>query len=487
MKRSFLVSLAAAPLLAGCTGMAKVRAPDARPPAAYEAHRPEAKDVSATALDAWWTLYDDAQLSDLIDRAFAHSPDARDGVAKLRQAAAIREQSRAQIFMPTGNPSATATRTYTDILDQPSGGFGSFNQLGYANSGNANFNVSWELDLFGRRVSQSVAANSDFQAAAYTYAATRTALAANVAQSLFQLRGLALQLQDAQEASRIDDELLNIAQVKVDRGLAAGGDLDQAVANAESAKAQVQGLTAQITAAQRALLVLVGQGFDPAESIRPDGALGAPPPVPDAVPGELLRRRPDVLVAEQRIRSAAGTLKLDQLALLPTIKLNPGVTLSQTAGPFGATTAAWSIGANLTAPILDRPRLMGQLHAQRAVAEQAVIAYEKAVQTAYADTETAFVYLDSDRRRVVLLTTAEARAQAAYNKSRVGYARGLNDLQTALVAETTWRNIRGQLSAAKSTLLQRSVQVFKALGGGWTPEAPAADTAYAALSARGVK
>ncbi len=86
-----------------------------------------------------------------------------------------------------------------------------------------------------------------------------------------------------------------------------------------------------------------------------------------------------------------------------------------------------------------------------------------------------------------MLTTAEARAQSAYEKSRIGYARGLNDLQTALVAETTWRNIRGQLSAAKSTLLQRSVQVFKALGGGWTPEAPAADTAYAVLSARGVK
>lgn len=478
MKRILLIPLAVAPLLAACTGMAKVRTPEVTPPAAYEAHRPEAKAVSTTDLDAWWTLYDDAQLSDLIDRAFAHSPDARDALAKLRQAAAIREQSRAQIFLPSGNPSGSATRTRTDFID-PAAPTTDATVLG------ANFNVSWELDLVGRRAAQSVTSNSDFYAAAYTYAATRTALAANVAQSLFQLRGLALQLQDAQEASRIDDELLKIAQVKVDRGLAAGGDLDQAVANAESAKAQMESLTAQITAAQRALLVLVGQGFDPAESIKPDGTLGAPPPVPDAVPGELLRRRPDVLTAEQRIRSAAGTLKFDQLALLPTIKLNPGVTLTDISG--GPTTAAWSIGANLTAPILDRPRLMGQLHAQHAVAEQAVIAYEKAVQTAYSDAETAFTYLDSDRRRVALLTTAEARARAAYEKSRVGYARGLNDLQTALVAETTWRNIRSQLSAAKSTLLQRSVQVFKALGGGWTPESPAADTSYAALSARGVK
>ena len=487
MKRIFLIPLAAAPLVAGCAGLAKVRAPDVAAPAAYEAPRPDAKGLAPAALDSWWTLYDDAQLQDLIARAFADSPDARDALAKLRQAAAIREQSRAQIFLPSGNPSGTATRTYTDVIDQSAGAIPGFTQQGYANSESANFNVSWELDLVGRRAAQSASANADFYAAAFTYEATRTALAANVAQSVFQLRGLALQLQDSQEAARIDDELLHIAQVKVDRGLGAGGDLDQAVANAESAKAQVESLTAQIAAAQRALLVLVGRGFDPAESVKPDGALGAPPPVPDSVPGELLRRRPDVLLAEQRLRSAAGTLRLDQLALLPTIKLNPGVTLSATSGPFGATSAAWSIGANLTAPILDRPRLMGQLHAQRAVAEQAVIAYEKAVQTAYSDAETAFIYLDSDGRRVALLTTAEARARSAYEKSRIGYARGLNDLQTALVAETTWRNIRSQLSSARSTLLQRSVQVFKALGGGWTPEAPAAGTSYAALSARGVK
>ncbi len=373
--------------------MAKVRAPDVAAPAAYEAHRPSPKGLQPAALDTWWTLYDDAQLSDLIDRAFAHSPDARDAVAKLRQAAAIREQSKAQIFLPTGDPSGTITRTYTDIMNQ-SGSFGAFSQQGFATSKNASFNVSWELDLFGRRISKNLAANADFQTAAYTYAATRTALAANVAQSLFQLRGLALQLQDAQDASRIDEELLKIAQVKVDRGLAAGGDLDQAVANAESAKAQVESLNAQITAAQRALLVLVGEGFDRAESIKAEGPLGAPPPAPDAVPGDLLRRRPDVLAAEQRIRSAAGTLRVDQLDLLPTIKINPGVTLSETAGPFGATTAAWSVAGNLTAPILDRPRLMGQLHAQRAVAEQAVIAYEKAVQTAYSDAETAFTYLE---------------------------------------------------------------------------------------------
>jgi len=161
--------------------------------------------------------------------------------------------------------------------------------------------------------------------------------------------------------------------------------------------------------------------------------------------------------------------------------------MTASAAFFGVTDTAWSVAANLTMPILDRPRLLAQIHAQKAVAEQNVIAYEKAVQTAYGDTETAFNYLQSDTRRVQMLTSAERRAESAYEKARVGYARGVNDLTAALQAETTWRSTRTQLTSAQTTQMQRSVQVFKALGGGWTPDQPAAGTPFAATAAKGVK
>ena len=305
-----------------------------------------------------------------------------------------------------------------------------------------------------------------------------------MAQSLFQARGLAIQFADAEETSRIDHDLVRIAQAKVDHGLGATADLDQASANAQAADAQAESLRAQLDAARRSLLVLVGRGFDPLASLTAAPTVGVLPAVPATVPGDLLRRRPDVKAAEWRIVSAKGTLKVDELAVLPTLKLTPGVTLQDSTGVFGSASAAWSIGGSLTAPILDRPRLIAAMHAQRAVAEQDVIAYEKAVQTAYGDTETAFAYLDSDTRRVAMLKDAERRAESAYEKSRVGYARGLDDLTTALQSETTWRSIRSQLTSAQSTLMQRSVQVFKALGGGWTPTAPAESTVYASTAAK---
>ena len=210
-----------------------------------------------------------------------------------------------------------------------------------------------------------------------------------------------------------------------------------------------------------------------AEDARQEDPVGTPPPVPDTIPGALLARRPDVRSAEYQIVSRAAQLKLAKLALFPTINLQPGVTVAKTIGDFGYSSLFWNLAAGASVPILDRPKLIAQIHEQHAIAEQVVIAYERAVQTAYTEVENALVLLDSDKRRVDILVAAEKRAEAAYEKARIGYARGLNDLQTALVAENTWRNIHSQMTAAQSTLMERSVQAFKAMGGGWTPGAPA--------------
>ena len=490
LKLKLFAGLLAAPLVSACVSSTPLPAPKVQPPVAFEAPRPSSEGLAPTALDRWWTLYADAQLDALVDRALASSPDARDAIAKLEQAAAIREQNIAQLYIPTSTLSATATENYTKFIESAGtigggavGGGGGFLQGGAVTNLTGSFTSAWELDLWGRRRAGRDVINSDFYTAALTFEATRISLAASVAQSLFQARGLALQLRDAVETARITRELARIAGVKAKSGLGSRADQDQTAANAEAADAQVESLTAQLTGARRTLLVLIGQGFDPLASLEATATVGTVPPVPDQVPGELLRRRPDIRAAESRLNSATATLKVNELALLPTIRLNPGFTLSKNGGPFGATTAAWSVGANLSAPVLDRPRLLAAIRAQHAVAEQQVIAYEKAVQTAYGDTENAFVFLASDRRRVDMLSTAETRAKSAYDKASLGYARGLNDLQTALSAETSWRNIRTQLTNAQATLMQRSVQVFRSLGGGWSPDQVAAASTRAGLVA----
>ena len=456
------MSLAA--LAAGCASD-RVSQPQVALPAAYEA--PVGAVAPGQALDRWWMLYHDDQLKGLVEAALRNAPDARSALAVLDQARATRSETLDRLYAPQGALTGSTTRTHANVL-QSNPGAGILTPPDESDQGQ--FAVSWELDLFGRRAAGRKAANADLNAAAFDYAATRTALAAKVAETLFQARGLALQLRDAEQAGRIQSELAKAARARADAGLVSTADADQAEAGAGTSDAEAKDLAAQQLAAQRALLVLIGRGFDRVESLPASAEVGTPPPLPDAVPGDLLRRRPDVRAAEQRIVSATGTLKVADLALLPTIALNPAAVLQRTTGPFGYATAAWSVGASLTLPVLDRPRLTAHAHVQRAMAEQAVVAYEKAVQTAYGEAETALNTLQSDRQRVDILTAAERKARSAYDKAQAGYASGLNDVTAPLQAETTWRIARRALTSAQITAMQRTIQLSKALGGGWRPD-----------------
>lgn len=476
MRRFLILSLAVAPALSGCALGPTVRAPDLRTPAAYDAPAAVMATTDEARMAQWWALYDDPQLQGLIEDALKRAPDAQSAEARLSEALAVRSSALAA-FNPQGQLQGSGVRTDTEVL----AGQGTINlgpnfppisliTTGPTDTYNAAFNVSWELDLFGRRRATRHKAEADLAAARFDYAASRTSLAANVADQLFQARGLAIELEDAREAARIQRQLLDVAQKKATYGLGAQSDADEVASQTAQTDAQTQDLEAQLHAARRTLLVLVGRGSDPLDSLPTPATAGAPPQVPTSVPGALLAARPDVREAAERLKSAAGTLKLDELALFPKFTLNPGAGLSSNV-EFGVTTATdfWSLGLGLTQPILDLPRMKSEIRAQGARADQAAIAYEKAVQTAYGEAENALVGLAADEARIRLLTRGEAQARSALDASRKRYAMGIDDLTTVLTAERNWRSARTALTGAEVQALRRSVQAFKALGGGWTP------------------
>jgi NodT family efflux transporter outer membrane factor (OMF) lipoprotein len=459
-------------LLQGCA-TASVRKADVHTPAAYEAPQP-AETASAEALDHWWTLYDDAQLTSLVEEALKNSPDAKDAMSKLQQAIEVRRAALYQ-YNPQGNLSASVSKpNYTSLNpSKPTlGSLFTFNPVDFlgVESASLSFPVTWEIDLWRRRSTARGTADANLLTARFTYDATRWALASSVAESLFQARGLAIQLDQANQTLRIQQQLYDVSKGRAEHGLVPGSDAAQTLANVQAAQSNVQDFTSQLAAARRQLLLLVGRGVDPLASLPMAAEVGSPPAVPHAIPGELLVRRPDVREAEERVVSATGTLTLDKKALLPTLQVQPSAGLTQQGSGPNTQFSYWTIAANLTTPILDRPRLLSQVRQQREVAEQAVIAYEQSVQTAYSDAEQAFGYYDSDKKRVALLVEAEKNANFAYQAKETGYARGLNDLQTALTAETNWRQVRLALAQAQVSVMERSVQVFKALGGGWTPD-----------------
>jgi len=481
MNRVSVIILALAPWLACCALGPTVRAPDTRLPAAYEAPT----DATRAGLDIgrWWTLYDDPQLEVLIGQALAGAPDALTARARLDEALAVRAGALAA-YGPQGALQSSGAYTETHPIGRSvtfpigNGENISLSPSGATYAASANFDVSWELDLFGRSGATRRKANADLAAARFDYEASRASLAANVADDLFQARGLAIQLEDARETARIARQLADIAHTKAERGLGSKADADQAAAEAAQSDAQVAELEGQLHAARRTLLVLIGRGVDPLDSLPTPPSVGSPPQVPASVPGELMARRPDVREAAAKLKSATGELKLDELALFPRFTLQPGGGLSSNNQiGFPITSDFWSIGLGLAQPVLDMPRLKSVIRAQGARADQAAIAYQKAVQTAYGEAENALVGLSADETRIRLLTAGEAEARSAFDAARQRYAAGLDDLTATLGAERTWRASRSALTSSQVQALRRSVQAFKAVGGGWSPGSAAGERA----------
>jgi NodT family efflux transporter outer membrane factor (OMF) lipoprotein len=471
MRRAILLLSASATLLAACSGVT-ARKPDTRVPVAYEAPA-AATDAAlpAQALDQWWLLFNDPQLTGLIETALANAPDAKSALARLDEARANRSQAFFST-LPQGNLQGNAQTQNTEVLS----GNNLFSPAGRVNTYSANFNVSWELDLFGRSRAALRAARADLAAARFDYEATRMSLADQTAQALFQARSIATQLADARESLRISQELSRVAGIRVERGLGSRGDAARINTDLAAAQAEAARLEAALAPAKRNLLVLIGRGSDPLDSlpIEPVAALAPLPPA--GTPGDILQRRPDVREAEARLDAALGRLSYDKLALFPTITLRPGVSISESTGGFELTQWAWTLAGGAVIPVLDRPKLLAAARASGARAEQAVIAYEKAVQAAYAEAENALNTVAGDRTRVERLAEAEAQARYAFNAADTGYKAGLSDLNTLLDAERRWRQARSQASGIRSQALIDASAAFKALGGGWTPVADRAAT-----------
>lgn len=474
MRNAASVAVLAALSLAAC---ATQRAADVRLPGAYET--PPAP-AGAVALDQWWSAFGDPELTTLVEQALTRNADVRTAAARLQEVRAQRTSAILQ-YLPQGDARGTASRTHTEQLSGDRVDIPGFSTSGTSERYTADFNVSWEVDLFGRSIAATRAANAEVSAARFAFEGTRAAIAAQTADAYFQARGLAIQLAEAQETARIQRSLYETAAKRGALGLTATSEADRIAGELAQSEAQVQALEAELQAQKRAILILAGRVVEPTANVQAPPVVGQPPPTPQALPSELLQRRPDVREAQARLRSQVSQQRIAALAFFPTFTFTPGIGWSKQEQPgFSSESQSWTLGGSVLQPILSIPRLMAELKAQDARTEQAVTNYEKTVQTAFQEAEGSLVRLDADRSRVALLTDGEVRARRAFEAARTGYERGLTDLTTLLNAEAAWRATRAQLTSAQVQALRRTVQAYKALGGGW----PAQTYAQASKAAR---
>ncbi|MDR2450507.1 MAG: efflux transporter outer membrane subunit [Candidatus Accumulibacter sp.] len=411
------------------------------------------------ALAAWWRQFGDERLEHLIGAALEAAPDAREARARLRQARASRDLAVANLY-PSLGASAGATRSRS----------GGESQTLY----NAGFDASWEPPIFGGRglADAAAAAEADAVAAQASLESTRASLCAEVALEYLNLRLAQQRLAVARANADSQAETLRISEWREMAGLVTRLDVEQARANLEQSRATFPSLEQARAEAGHRLSILVGQAPGSLrEALRATGALpAAPDGIAVGVPADTLRQRPDVRAAEWTLRAEIARTAQSEAERYPNLTLSGsfGWRALSLSALGGSGSFVGSLAAGLTAPLFDSGRIESRIAQQSAAQEQAFVAWEKALLTALEDVENAMSAYTNGRERVDARRRAATAADSAAELARAQYRAGLVDFARVLEAERTLLSAQDGLVSAEAEVLVAVIQLYKALGGGWT-------------------
>ena len=421
--------------------------------------------TDADSLAGWWMRLGDQTLSQLVAEALAGNTTVRSAQAAVRQARATLDVTRASAG-PSLSASGSAQRSKSG--DNPAG-----------NRFQAGFDASWEPDLFGGNARGVDSSLADARAAETSLADARVSLAAEVAVTYIELRGLQQRLAIARRNLALQQETLQITRWRVQAGLASSLDLEQSVAANEQTQAQIPALQASVAQSIHALSVLTGQ--PPAQLHTRLDTTAAIPQAPDALalalPADTLRQRPDVRTAALRVEAALARRDQAEAARYPSLRLSGSIGLSALtlSGLGSGATVANALLGSLSAPLFDGGAARARVEAQDASLEQARIAYQAAVLGALRDVEDALVSLRGNRERLARLQAAAEAAANAELLARQRYSSGLIDFRSVLDTQRTLLSAQDSVASVQASLSADHVRLYKALGGGWQPEPPVDD------------
>ncbi|MSO76574.1 MAG: efflux transporter outer membrane subunit [Alphaproteobacteria bacterium] len=452
--------------LAGCTVGPDYDRPAAPAPALYkelEGWRIATPQDTAER-GAWWLIYGDPLLDDLVRQVAASNQTLKAAQAAYRQANALVRQARAGLF-----PVLTAGGAVDRAQRASSGGASLGGGGRTATSYDLSLDASWVPDLWGR-VRRSVEGNvASAEARAADMADVRLAAEAALAGAYLQLR-VTDALQRLLDATvEAFDQSLAIARNRVGAGVASYADVAQALAQLEQARSQAVAVGVGRAQLEHAIAALIGR--PPAElAIAATTDELRAPAVPPGVPTSLLERRPDIAAAERDMAAANAAIGVAEAAYYPDLTLSGslGWTGSALDNLFRASSQVWALGARLAGTLFDGGARGARVDAARALYDQTVALYRQTVLTAFQQVEDQLATLrilaeqwEVQAGAVQAAREAERLVLNQYAAGTVPYTSVLTAQTTALASEQTALNIlRGQLIA--------SVALIQALGGGWT-------------------
>jgi len=466
-RRVLLVGLALFIFLPGCAVGPTYRRPKVNVPGQYRAAEGAAQQASFADLP-WWEVFKDERLKELIQTAVANNYDLLIAVTRIEQSRQIAVQAQAQYF-PFVNYSVTGSDGKNELAGTvaPNGGNTRGTFVGVASA-------AWEADVWGRLRRLNESARAQYLATEEARRGVMLSLVSDVAQNYFQLLGLELQLDIARQTTDSYTQTLKLFTQQLEGGVASKLQTSRAAGAAATAAANIPQIELQIALTENQISVLLGS--NPSDIKHTAKLLDeiVPPDIPAGLPSALLERRPDVLQAEQLLRSANAQVGVATANYFPQIGLTalfgrastPLSTLSS-----GQTTVS-SVAGNVAGPIFQGGALRAQKRQAVAFWEQSKLQYEQTALDAFQDVSNALI----SRQKYELIRAKQIEAVQSYQESvKVSLQRFLAGKANYYeVLEAQQQLYPAQLSLAETELNRRTVivQLYKALGGGWNLKDP---------------
>ncbi len=453
-------------LLAGCSVGPKYERPEMPLPAQFPVAAQKVETPGEPQIPAdWWKLYRDAQLDALVAEVRSRNADLRIAAAQVEEAEAVMRQARAAVF-PEVNLSFSRTRSRVGTLTAPPPVTGAPLER---NDARLVASTSYELDFWGRVRSAGDAAQAQLLGSQLGREVVTLTLGGLTAQTYFGLRSLDAQIEVLERGIALRRDSLAIAEARANAGLASELDVHQARGALADSLVQRREAGRQRALLERQLAQLSGK-LDLKVAGGDLFRLPVPPTPPAGLPSSLLERRPDVRQAEQTMIAANAQVGVARAARFPTVSLTGYVGGQSAQLEDIVNSGIWSLGLGIVAPIFDAGRREAVEEQTAARYRQTVASWQKSVEGAFREVSDALVNLEQTAASETDLLARLEAARNALELSRIRYESGYSPYLEVLDAQRTANEAELAFVRNRQARLAFSVDLMKALGGGWTPQ-----------------
>jgi len=455
--------------LAGCMLGPDYHRPSVPTPAAFRAPTPVSdQDFGSLADLKWWEIFKDEKLQDLERTALTQNFDLRDVTARVEAARANLGIVRSNEFPTLGAGANLSTVRISRDGSSPLPA--AFVPSQNRTFGEATLNLlSFEVDIWGRLRRATESARAQLLAADDTRLAVVTTLISDVATAYFSLRELDSELAISQRTLATREASLELIKQRQAGGVATLLDLRQGEQLVYTATEVIPSIQLEIEQTENRINLLLGRSPGRVERGLELTEQAMPPEIPAGLPSALLSRRPDILAAEHNLVAANAQIGVAKAAYFPQITLSGllGGQSTQLTNLFSGTSGVWNFTPQITQPIFTAGRLRSNVKLTEALRDSALVEYEKAIQTSFAEVSDALIahqrLRESRIQQELLVGTLQDRTRLAY----VRYRGGVDTLLNALDADRDQFQSEITLAQIRRSELLAIVQLYKALGGGW--------------------